>query len=409
MTAFTAISLEDFVQRSDELGGPGSPACQAFWNDFSYTPTAIVDQSLDPFSEDYVQAQLDLHREITGRDFDQAVNELTNFDFNEHVNAPNPYKNITPSELSLHMLRLSKAIRCADLPAGSHLLDMGCGWGLSSEVAAYLGLRVTAVDINPRFVNLVNARAARSGLKIRATQSDFDNYRPVEPTAAILFYECFHHAVRPWTVLQAVIETLDYPSGTLLLAGEPVNDTWWTHWGLRLDPMSVYCMRKFGWFESGWSLSFLEETFRRCGLDMVVHSDPDLDIGQCIVGRRVPVHRIAAAQLVSTTSSEGFVLERDTAVLTGEGVLELRFPGETQRAYVEISNHRGSPVMLTASTGDLIHFSGAVRPGLSTVLIENSSPEVRVELSGETWNPAETFGSSDNRLISLHLEAIAFF
>ncbi|MBU6296156.1 MAG: methyltransferase domain-containing protein, partial [Planctomycetes bacterium] len=47
----------------------------------------------------------------------------------------------------------------ANLPPGASILDMGCGWGLSSEAMAFSGASVTAVDINPQFVELIEKRA----------------------------------------------------------------------------------------------------------------------------------------------------------------------------------------------------------------------------------------------------------
>jgi hypothetical protein len=43
----------------------------------------------------------------------------------------------------------------------------GCAWGLSSEIAAYLGLEVHAMDINNMFVKLVEAAPARPRCRLR--------------------------------------------------------------------------------------------------------------------------------------------------------------------------------------------------------------------------------------------------
>jgi release factor glutamine methyltransferase len=60
--------------------------------------------------------------------------------------------------------------------AGCDLLEMGCGSGLLSLVAAREGARVTAVDINPAAVECTRANARRNGIEVRVEQSDvFDN------------------------------------------------------------------------------------------------------------------------------------------------------------------------------------------------------------------------------------------
>lgn len=399
--------LDAFVAESDRLGGPGSPACEAYWADFTYTPTLQVDQSLDPFSEAYVDQQLALHLEMSGRAFDQSVNELSTFSMDAHVNAPNPYAHHNPAELAMHIQRLSKAFRVAGVGLNAHLLDMGCGWGLSSEIAAYLGLRVTAVDINPAFVDLVNARAERSGSRIKAVQSAFDQYRPVGGHDAILFYECLHHAVRPWTLLQTLVDHLS-PDGRLILAGEPINDSWWVNWGLRLDALSVYCIRKFGWFESGWSMPFVEAVFERIGLRFEVHADADPFIGYTIIGASNRGVRRPMAEIVAETQSVALQIEQDTALVSGHGAFDLPFPSGASRAWLEIFNHRGRPVFATIRLGRKLVFEGAMETGPNRVLLERRPKTNRVQITAETWKPSEELGLADPRTLSLHLTSVVF-
>lgn len=276
--------LDAFVAESDRLGGPGSPACEAFWRNRVYVPTLRFDRSLDPFGEAYVTEQLQLYREISGRDFDQPVNEIATVDVDSHAAAANPYAHWPPERFAFHVERLASAFKLTAPPAGGAMLDMGCGWGLSSELAAYCGLTVSAVDINPKFVALVNRRAHRLGLALDATQGAFDSFETDRRFDIVFFYECFHHALRPWTLARRMASLLK-PGGALVLCGEPVNDIW-THWGLRLDPLSIYCLRKFGWFESGWSLRFLLACLERAGLAPAVHRHPDPDTGVLVIGRK---------------------------------------------------------------------------------------------------------------------------
>jgi 2-polyprenyl-3-methyl-5-hydroxy-6-metoxy-1,4-benzoquinol methylase len=284
-TLVAAGDLDRFVAHSDELGGPGHPDCERYWQTVTYFPGQAFSSRLDPFSEDYVARQLSLYREISGRVFEQQANEMAHVDVDVHAGAPNPYAHWPPERLALHMERLSRAIRLATPPEGGRLLDMGCGWGLSSELAAYCGLKVTCVDINPDFVALVNRRASRLGLDIKAVAGAFDSFDSGETFDTILFYECFHHALRPWA-LAARMASLLKPGGALVLAGEPINDFWWNDWGLRLDPLSIYCMRKFGWLESGWSAKFLRKCLSRAGLQVQLHRRAEPETAYIVIGRR---------------------------------------------------------------------------------------------------------------------------
>lgn len=406
--SLTAAGLDAFVAESDRRGGPGATACEAYWQGFSYAPAVTADQSLDPFSEAYVKQQLALHRELSGKGFDQARNELVPFALLDHVSAINPYNHPDPSVLALHVQRLSKAFRLTGAKRDAHLLDMGCGWGLSSEAAAYLGLQVTAVDISESFVALVNARAARSGWPIQAVQSSFDDYRPVVEHDVILFYECFHHAVRPWTLLETMARNLSVPDGRLSLAGEPVNDIWWKNWGLRLDALSVYCMRKFGWFESGWSLPFLHEMFDRAGLDLHVHADPDGEIGYTLIGTLRRGVRQPMTEILPQGRSEGLHIEGGAAWMADRARLEVPFPDGTGRAWLEITNSRGRPVRVAISQGGTTLIEGLLKTGVTRLPIQPGDGIPEIILEAETWRPSAELGVNDDRLLSLHLSAVVF-
>src|SRR5438874_7739184 len=102
-----------------------------------------------------------------------------------------------------------------------------------------MGFQVIGVVVNPLFVELVNRRAKRLGYDISAKCSTFDDYELDRKFDLIFFYECLHHAVRPWVLLDKLARNLT-EIGRVALAGEPINDFWWKSWGMRLDAMSVY-------------------------------------------------------------------------------------------------------------------------------------------------------------------------
>jgi len=285
---------------------------------------------------------------------------------------------------------------------------MGCGWGLSSEIAAYLGLRVSGVDINSNFVELVNARAEKSGLRIHAVQCDFDSYQPPAPVDAILFYECLHHAIRPWSLLESLTRSLA-PEGKLILAGEPINDFWWKAWGLRLDALSIYCIRKFGWFESGWSLPFITEVIERAGLAVRVVLDADTDIGFTIIGEAIKLVEKSAVEFISETESEGFVLEGQLAVFSGQGSFTLDFPPEATRAQLIFKNFRPSQVNVKCTSVGKTLFSGPLENGSGSLVIEKQAPHMKVVCESDSWVPDEEVGNGDTRSLSLHLASVAFY
>lgn len=284
--SITPATLDTFVACSDKLGPVGSTQVNEYWKNCSYFSRIKVDENNDPFGEDYTTEQINLYKEISGRDLDQESNEMTIFYMPNHVNAPNPYGNYyPPSNLAIHMGRTARVLEHADLKSGSHVLDLGCGWGATSELLAFAGLKVTGIDINPKFVDLVNQRAVLKGHAVSAIQGSFDDINTDDLYDAALFYESLHHAVMPWIVLEQKNRKLRL-GGKLLLAGEPVNQQW-KHWGLRFDPLSVYCIRKFGWFESGWSIDFISKCVERSGFAIERFADEGGSIGWVMIARKV--------------------------------------------------------------------------------------------------------------------------
>jgi len=282
----TRETLRAFVEKTDELGGPSAPAALAYFADFTYRRSVVVDQTLDPRSPEYCGQQLSLYTELAGRDLDQKEHELTDFDFDRSVDAANPYGHRSTRFLAEHARSVCEAIALADLDDSPNVLDMGSGWGLSSELLAFTGCSVTAVDINHKFVELVRRRSERRGLQIEVVQSSFDEFKTDGMFDAVFFYECLHHAVRPWELLRKCGLWLR-DGGKLIISGEPINEYWWKHWGLRLDALSVYCIHKFGWFESGWSMSFLKEMILDAGFIPTVYEGRGLGGAGVIIGRKL--------------------------------------------------------------------------------------------------------------------------
>lgn len=241
-----------------------------FRNEFELLFDSEINLGLDPFSEEYVQMQLNLYKEISGREINQDLYEQFERgqqSQNSHlITSANPLGSEDLTHLATHMRAISSMLQIANLPVAASILDVGAGWGLTSEMMAYAGGKVTAIDINPDFIELISQRANRLGLPITAITCNFDNYVSLDKYDAIIFYESLHHSIYPLELLRRYAGFLK-PSGKILFCGEPVNDRW-PDWGLRTDAESVYVMRKYGWFESGWSEKYVIRLFDLAGLEL---------------------------------------------------------------------------------------------------------------------------------------------
>jgi 2-polyprenyl-3-methyl-5-hydroxy-6-metoxy-1,4-benzoquinol methylase len=408
----TVTALDAFVAEVDRQGGPGPASSTLPWREFRYQPTAQVDTTLDPDSQAYFDQMLALYEELAGRGLDQNVTELTELDPGRLVPLESPYADVAPVDRTLHYLRLARAIRTAQLPKGARVLDMGCGWGLSSEFLAQLGLLVDAVDINELFVDLVRRRAARLGLPIRVSRAAFEDYE-AEPDSldAVLFYECFHHAVRPADLLQRIRPWLK-SGARLILVGEPIQQDHWPNWGLRLDPLSVYCIRKFGWFESGWSARYLQHIVSRSGLVPVLHTDPDPAIGTFLIGLNRSV--LDANQLSAVVDAREWWAEPEYLV-SGRGgaqsTLSLFTPLGLKAIRFEIFSFRREPQRLKIGAGNAA-VETSLKSGRNEVRLplqrETQTTDLRLVFSCDTWCPDKLLGNGDKRQLGFHLRQISF-
>jgi 2-polyprenyl-3-methyl-5-hydroxy-6-metoxy-1,4-benzoquinol methylase len=402
----TQSQLDAFVAKADALGGPGNPDTEAYWRDFQYEPTVRLDPpGLDPDSDAYQDTMMRLYEELANRRFEPRVTEFTDVDVERLIPLESPYAHDSARNRVLHYLRLSTVYHLGAVNGG-RALDMGCGWGLSSEFLAQLGHAVTAVDINPRFVDLVNGRAQRLGLNIKAWQSGFEDFAG-EPGSydVALFYECLHHAANLPVVLDLVAALLK-PGGALLLAGEPIQHNWWTHWGLRLDALSVYCIRKFGWFESGWSADYLCRAIADAGMVPVLYTHPDPAVGISVVARKTQSLDISVlrglAEPADWWPEGGYLVSNRSGNHS-----RLRLYGSPPKRITMKLNYFG-----TGTLDISIDAHGVVRrhklvPGVNVMsMAPGQARQFQWELkfSCEGWCPQDALRNGDMRRLGFHLE-----
>ena len=406
----TKNDLSVFVAKSDELGGPGHPATVNYWSGFRYKPSVIIDTTLPPDSDEYFQQMLNLYKEISGRQFDQKTNEFTQFNVDELVDLESPYAFQDSNNRLTHYLRLASPLYTANLVRDAAVLDMGCGWGLSSEFLAQMGFNVSAVDINPIFVDLVQRRAKRLGFRIKATESSFDEYL-ASPLSydAVLFYECFHHAVNPKRLLTKIHGFLKQ-HGKLILVGEPIQDLWWPKWGLRLDPLSVYCIKKFGWFESGWSESYLMEILAVNNFLPLFYNHSDPMIGKFVIAEKR--WRLGKNELANCALQHEWWIDDEWLASNRAGktsTLMISKPQDARNIYFDMWNFSPANLDVLIKMDD-IEKRVCLSNGANLVSLDCSSVDLRLSCSFTCapWCPMECSNSDDSRYLGFHLKEIHY-
>ncbi len=154
------------------------------------------------------------------------------------------------------------------LEKGGSVLEYGPGSGQTLLMLARMGYRAQGVDIDAVAVETVRRQAAALGLGVRVEQGLFGEGFGTERFDRILFFEAFHHSFAFPALLERLHGRLN-PGGFVVLCGEPVVEAEIASipypWGPRLDALSVFCMRRFGWMELGFTRDFFVEAARRAG------------------------------------------------------------------------------------------------------------------------------------------------
>ncbi|MGO9930689.1 MAG: class I SAM-dependent methyltransferase [Steroidobacteraceae bacterium] len=264
------LLVETFIKYDVIRGTP--------WDDFRHAHCVLPEWyrvDLDPLSDDYAVQQHRFWSAVTGRkrDYLPAIDEkeapLADVDA---VRRPGYYIRRDPDSVdhaAHHMIASGMILKNSGLKPGDSALEYGAGFGQTALALARLGVVVDTVDISTTFCNYVAEQAAFFQVPLTSFEGRFGwNPRGNHKYDLIFFYEAFHHCTDFRRVVLAIKDHLA-PSGRVLLAGEPITRAENSHipfpWGLRLDPESLVQVRRFGWFELGFTEDFLVRLFSNAG------------------------------------------------------------------------------------------------------------------------------------------------
>ena len=236
---------------------------------------------LDPCSPAYRQAAMALYLSLRGRPEDG---------YDAHRDEPpatpppaNPWTGLVPwsfrdaAMLSEHVLAWGHVLSRLDLPPGGSVLEYGPGSGQLLLMLARSGYRACGVDIDPQALAAIQSQARHLTLDVETACAGFGEGFGDRRFDRILFYESFHHAFEFEALLRRLHDRLN-PGGRIILCGEPVvagqSAAMPYPWGPRLDALSVFCIRRFGWMELGFTHAFLTRIAHETGWRSSYHPFP---------------------------------------------------------------------------------------------------------------------------------------
>jgi SAM-dependent methyltransferase len=224
----------------------------------------------DSFSDAYREWTWDLYRRISGRDRYDTSHESSPFDLERARTRPFPYESGSLKMVGRDLLArghvldtLSKALPAARGSARPRVVEFGAGWGnLTADLVA-TGLDVTAVELDPKFCALVGQRCANGPGELIVEEGDMLGFETATPFDAAVFYESFHHCSDHLALLDRLHRVVR-PEGVVLFAAEPVQRLDYP-WGPRLDGLSVWSSRTYGWLELGFDMQYFDAALARTG------------------------------------------------------------------------------------------------------------------------------------------------
>src|SRR5258708_7405597 len=127
----------------------------------------------DPFSKEYAARYLDLYKKISTRPAYSVQNERSSFDIDAFTLRPFPYFTKSLKLAALHFTLMGKLMEIMEVKENSSILEFGFGWGNTTLALAMLGHKVTAVDIEERYCELVRRRAEMLSVDVELINAEY--------------------------------------------------------------------------------------------------------------------------------------------------------------------------------------------------------------------------------------------
>ena len=284
--------LDAVLARATALMGPAPDEARALLGGIVLAlPTAPPE---DPFSDAYRDWTWDLYRAVSGRAGYDTGHEASPFDLAAALERPFPYQTGSLALVGRDLVARGHLLECLADAVGAHVgprrvVEFGPGWGNLTRDLVATGLDVTAVELDEKFCRLIEHRCDGPG-RVTVELGDMLGFAATEPFDAAVFFESFHHCADHLAMLRRLHDMVR-PGGVVLFAAEPIQNLDYP-WGPRLDGLSVWSSRTYGWLELGFDCAYFDRALARTGW-----SGRRLRLGagagetDVIVARAAPGHR----------------------------------------------------------------------------------------------------------------------
>lgn len=241
-----------------------------------------------------------------------------------------PWSFQDPRLASEFLFSWGQILRLLDVGAGGRVLEYGPGSGQLLLMLARLGVSAYGVDVDGASVEAIRRQAEVLGLHVEAEVGVFGSGFDGVSFDRVIFFEAFHHAF-DFTGLLSALQGRVAAGGRIVLCGEPIVDHCCPEipfaWGPRLDGLSVFSMRRWGWMELGFTRELFVDAAGRSGWATSAQPFPGCPRANAFVLRRP--HEMGGDGAIPSLTSELEAIKGSTSwrVTAPLRALQRRFKG----------------------------------------------------------------------------------
>jgi 2-polyprenyl-3-methyl-5-hydroxy-6-metoxy-1,4-benzoquinol methylase/glycosyltransferase involved in cell wall biosynthesis len=356
-------------------GNPESTSPNGKESPDSRAPQLSVGRMAKPEGLDYKRAAVEYPDRLDA----ERRHYLTTKPFYNLANKPDKHQGDgMDAETHRHFCDFANIAVTLGLPAGSRILDVGCGSGWMSEYFARLGYQVKGIDISPALIEMSRDRVARvpydvdheTALRCSFEVHDIEAGPLREQFDAVLCYDSLHHFENEDAVMRNIAAMLPIGGVLFILEGERPPA------GSATEAELFEVMSEYGTLESPFDYGHLRQLLDEHGLAVIgdYASVNGLFERETIEDNRLPLttvplnyHYLACKKVVSGAAASTFPDSRAPGLLRARIALiesgpNRLAPGEALDIELEIEN-----------TGDTLWLAGretrtgVVMPGVKLI------------------------------------------
>lgn len=402
--------LDIEIKKADKRALISDDELRKALSEFSY----VIDQKLprDPYSKEYYDIQMKLYSELSGKRQYSIENEHTDFDFERLKNNPFPYCTESPTTVGDQLIAQGFLIKTINLQPHSRIVEFGPGFGNTTLHFTQMGYKVTAVDCEQAFLDLIKYRVEKFENQVDLVKGDMVEFNPDRKYDAAIFFECFHHCSNHIKLLENLHKLIS-DRGLIAFAAEPITDFPYP-WGLRLDGISVWSIRKFGWLELGFDTAYFLRTLLMLGWTPRRYRSDASPLADVIIARKS--HRYYEPSEITLPPDEDKTWmppdtnpENKLRFTRGKSVMTCAKTIDANAVEFCLSNYAPFALDVKLSAGSLSQtFKLPKASEKCTYTIPLRDWDGKVAIASKTWQPAKVLRNGDKRELGVAVHYFRF-